>query len=219
MREIFGKQVYDSLREVVNPKHTAILVIDMQKDFCFPGGYFDKSGLEITAAQEILPNIIRLIDEGRKRGVKIVWIQNTTLKDGLSDSPGWLYQRAKVTTKGATFSEYTVEGTWGQEFVDGLHPQRGEPIIRKHRFSGFYDTDLDLILRSNGIEAVVIIGADTTGAIHSTAMDSCFHNYFTVTVSNCTFSPWGTAIHEGGLLSMGILMEIATSDDILEAWA
>ena len=63
MRKIFGKQVYDSLKEVVDPRHSAILVVDMQKDFCSSGGYFDKAGLNITGVKEILPDYIHSKDD------------------------------------------------------------------------------------------------------------------------------------------------------------
>lgn len=220
MKVIYGKQVYSTLKEVVAPKHTAILVIDMQKDYGSPGGYFDKAGIDITNAQKTLPNMIRLIDEGRKRGAKIVWIQNTTLRDGLSDSPAWLYMKAKAGLSKPV--PYTIEGDWGQEFAEGLVMKPDEPLIKKHRSSAFVNTDLDLILRSLLVESVVCTGTITGGCVMLTALNAMHYNYYTVVASDCVCAPasppW-SALGEPALDILRILTEVATSDEILKAWA
>ena len=220
MKVIYGKQVYSTLKEVVDPKHTAILVIDMQKDYCSPGGYFDKAGIDISNAQKTLPNMIRLIDEGRKCGAKVVWLQNTTLKDGLSDSPAWLYLKAKAGL--AKPVPYTLEGDWGQEFTEGLVRQPGEPLVKKHRSSAFVNTDLDLILRSLLVESVICIGTVTGGCVMVTALNAIHYNYYTVVASDCvcapTSAPWSD-LGEPALNILRIFTEVVPSDEILKVWA
>jgi len=220
MKVIYGKQVYSTLKEVVDPKHTAILVIDFQKDYCSPGGYFDKAGIDISNAQKVLPNMIRLIDEGRKRGVKIVWIQNTTLKNGVGESPAWLYLKAKAGL--AEPVPYTLEDDWGQEFVDGLVRQPGEPLVKKHRSSAFVNTDLDLILRSMLVDSVICIGTVTGGCVMMTALNANHYNYYTVVASDCVCSPAGSPwsdLGEPAVNIMRVLLEVVPSDEILKAWA
>lgn len=220
MKEIYGKQVYSTLKEVVNPRHTAILVIDMQKDYCSKGGYFDKAGIDLTNGQKTLPRVIKLVDEGRKNGVKIVWIQNTTLKDGLSDSPAWLYLKAKAGLSKPV--PYTLEGDWGQEFVEGLVMKPGEPLIKKHRSSAFVSTDLDLVLRSLLVESVICAGTVTGGCVMMTALNAMHHNYYTVVARDCVCAPaapaaWA-ALGEPALDIMKLLAEVTTSDEIFKAW-
>jgi len=220
MKVLYGKQVYSTLQEVVNPKHTAILVIDMQKDYCSPGGYFDKVGIDISNAQKILPNLIRLVDEGRKRGVKIVWIQNTTLKNGLSDSPAWLYLKAKAGLTEPT--PYTVEGEWGQQFAEGLVPQPGEPLVKKHRSNAFVNTDLELILRSLLVESVICTGTVTGACVMGTALNALYHNFYSVVASDCVCAPssppWSD-LGEPALNILKVLSEVVSSDEILKVWA
>jgi nicotinamidase-related amidase len=220
MKKIYGKQVYSTLKEVVDPRHTAILVIDMQKDYCSKGGYLDKAGIDLTNGQKTLPRVIKLVDEGRKNGVKIVWIQNTTLKDGLSDSPAWLYLKAKAGLSKPV--PYTLEGDWGQEFVEGLVMKPGEPLIKKHRSSAFVSTDLDLILRSLLVESVICAGTITGGCVMMTALNAMHYNYYTVVARDCVFAPaapaaWA-ALGEPALDIMKLLAEVTTSDEIFKAW-
>jgi nicotinamidase-related amidase len=220
MKEIYGKQVYSTLEEVVNPRHTAILVIDMQKDYCSKGGNFDKAGIDITNGQKTLPKVIKLVDEGRKNGVKIVWIQNTTLKDGLSDSPAWLYLKAKTGLDKPV--PYTLEGDWGQEFVEGLVMKPGEPLIKKHRSSAFVSTDLDLVLRSLSVESVICAGTVTGACVMMTALNAMHYNYYTVVPRDCVCAPaapaaWA-ALGEPALDIMKLLTEVTTSDEIFKAW-
>ena len=208
------------LREVVDPKHAAILVIDMQNDYCSPGGYFDKAGIDITNAQKTLPNVVRLIEEGRRLGAKVVWIQNTTLKEGLSDSPAWLYLKAKAGLSQPL--PYTVDGEWGQEFAESLVPKLSEPIVKKHRSSAFVNTDLDLILRSLLVESVICTGTITGACVMLTALNAMHYNYYSVIASDCVCAPasppWSD-LGEPALRILKVLAEVVTSDDILKAWA
>ena len=220
MKEISGKQVYSTLTEVVNPKHTAILVIDMQKDFCSKGGYFDKAGIDITNGQKTLPRMIRLVDAGRENGVKIVWIQNTTLRDGLSDSPAWLYLKVKAGLSKP--GPYTLDGDWGQELAEGLAMKPGEPLVQKHRSSAFVSTDLDLILRSLMVQSVICIGTVTGGCVMMTALNAMHYNYYTVVASDCVCAPaapavWA-ALGEPALDIMRLLAEVTTAEEIIKAW-
>ena len=216
MKTIFGKQVYESLREVIDPRHTAIVIVDMQKDYCSLDGYFDKAGHDLTAAQEAVPNLIRLIDEGRKRRVKIAWAQNTTLKNGLSDSPGWLYLKARLGLVKPV--PYTEEGTWGQEFVDGLEPQLGDLLVKKHRSGAFVSTDLDLILRSNGIESLIVTGTVSHGCVEATARGALDRGYYVVYARDAICSPW-SEMHEAALNYLPLISDVVSTDEIIKIWA
>ena len=221
MREIFGKHVYDSLEEIVNPKHTAILVVDMQNDFCSIGGFFEGVGLNIATGQEMLPNLVRLIDEGRKRGAEIISTQSTTLKDGLSDSASWLSGKVRVARVKAEASPqvYSEEGTWGEEFIEDMAPRTGEPVVKKHRSGGFVSTALDLILRANGIETVIITGTVSHSCVEDTARGALDHGYYVVLASDCVCSAFKAEMHEAALKYLPLICEVVPSDEILKTWA
>src|SRR4051795_5514295 len=85
--EIDGKQVFDTLDELVDPQHTALLVIDMQRDFCTPGGAFDQLGVDITMYPPMIPRLAHLIAGARAAGVPVFYVQMTVLPGRISDSP------------------------------------------------------------------------------------------------------------------------------------
>ncbi len=214
MKEMYGKKVYDTLGEIVNPRHTALIVIDVQNDFCSPEGQFNKGGLEISTLQKMVPNVIKFIGEARKAGIRVVFIQNTTLRNGLSDSPAWLHFKSKAS---GVAPEYTIEGTWGHRFCDGLNPRDDEPVIQKHRSSAFVNTNLDLVLRSNGIESIIITGCVTHGCVLATARHGAFLDYYVVVVKNCVDSN-SARLHEAALRIMESRLDVVTSEEILNEW-
>ncbi len=215
MREIMGKQIYDSLAEIVTPKHTAVLVVDMQNDFCKPGGHFDHHGYgaNLVEAQKMIPRLVRFLDEARKESVFIVFIQNSYLPNGLSESPAYLYNFWKIgLRKEGIDVTFCVEGTWGQEQIAELHPQRNEPVIKKHRASAFHNTCLDLVLKNKGIQSVIVTGAATRACVEKTAIDACFHDYYPVILSDCVSPPDDT-------LTTVSFYDVASFEDVLKEWA
>ena len=213
MREVNGKLVCESLAEVIDPHRTALLVVDVQNDYCAPGGALEREGGDISMTRAVVPNVIRMVDAARRHGVKVVWIQQTSLPGGASDSPAWIYMKRR----NGLHADRCVDGTWGQRFVDGLRPEGDEPVIKKHRSSGFVGTNLDLVLRSNRIESTVVIGVMTEGCVESTARDAAFSDYYVVLTSDCMASDV-LAWHEASLLTMGGRHDIVPGREIIQFW-
>ena len=215
MKEIAGKQVYDSLAEMVNPKHTAVIVVDMQNDFCSPDGNSAKVGKDISLLLEMVPALVNLVEEARRAGVLVVFIKNTTLRSGLSDSPSWLRLKTRA---GGLGPEYTIEGTWGQEFILDLPAQVGEPVVKKHRSSAFVNTDLNAILRCNGIESIIVTGCLTNACVLATALTGSYNDYYVIIPSDCVGS-FDLELHDTALKVMDRTLEVVSSQDILKEWA
>jgi nicotinamidase-related amidase len=213
MREVNGKLVCETLAEVVAPRRTALLVVDVQNDYCAPGGVLEREGGDISMTRAVVPNVIRTVDAARRHGVKVVWVQQTSLPGGASDSPAWIYMKRR----NGLHADRCVDGSWGQRFVDGLCPEGNEPIVKKHRSSGFVGTNLDLVLRSNRIETTVVIGVMTEGCVESTARDAAFYDYYVVLTSDCMASDVLTW-HEASLTTMGGRHDIVSSHEIRELW-
>ncbi|MGD9988294.1 cysteine hydrolase family protein [Pseudonocardia sp.] len=214
MQRIWGKDVFSSVAEIVRVEHTALLVVDMQNDFCAEDGYYGKLGKDLSAIQLAVRRMSVLVDAAREAGVLVVWIQQTLLPDARADSAAWLRRR----TQGTAPPEWTIDGSWGQEFVAPLVPRAGEPVVKKHRSSAFVGTHLDLILRSNGIASVVIGGAVTQGCVESTARDATFYDYYVVHASDCV----GTTdrhVHDASMLCQKGRYDFAPSTAIREFWA
>jgi nicotinamidase-related amidase len=87
MIEIEGKQVFTELEELVDPRHTALIVVDMQRDFCIPGGAFDELGIDISMYPPMVPRLVRLVEGARAAGVPILYIQMTQLPNRAIESP------------------------------------------------------------------------------------------------------------------------------------
>jgi nicotinamidase-related amidase len=213
VREIFGKQVCETLHEVLDPCRCALLPIDIQNDAMRREGKIAHSGKDIDGMLEILPRCAELMAEARRIGVPIIHIQVIDMPGGASDSPAWL--RAKGIIAGVT--DFFVDGTWGAEFCEECAPLPGELVVRKHRSSAFRGTNLDQILRSNGIETVVIIGEQTPGCVDATLRDSTYYDYYAVLVEDCV-AAFDLRLHEAALTIQRARHDVCTSDRVVEIW-
>jgi nicotinamidase-related amidase len=218
--EIEGKQVYTELAELVDPAHSALLVVDMQRDFCEAGGAFDELGVDISMYPPLIPRIARVIAGARAAGVHVIFIQMTVLPGRLSESPAQIRfnLRLHLTSHGEVEPlRYAADGSVGQEILPELAPCEGDLVVKKYRSSGFWGTNLDMLLRSNGIESVVVTGCTTEGCVESTARDALFNDYYVVIVEDCVASD-DPAQHEASLLLMRHRFDMASSQEVLRVW-
>ena len=163
-----------TVEEMADPRHAALVVVDMQNDFCHPRGLMARRGEDVSHNGAIVPVIARLVAAARAAGAMVVHVNG---QYGLaSGSPASLFgpDGPKVTM------EICLPGSWGARQLDELAPLPGEPVVVKHRLSAFVDTGLDLLLRSNGIRALVVVGTATQACIESTVRDARFRDYVVV---------------------------------------
>lgn len=222
---IEGREVFSTLEELVNPNYTALLVIDVQNDFCSPGGYFDNIGKDISMLQLAPSHIKSVLEAARRYGVFIIHIQNTCYPKHRAESGAWLRFRIRNLMKTATekteelaLQSITLEGTWGWQEVDEITPHPGEIIVKKHRSSAFIGTDLDMILRANGIKSVVSVGVITEGCVESTVRDAQFFDYYPVLLRDCVATD-KREMHEAALLVMSSRVDVVESSEVIEIWA
>jgi nicotinamidase-related amidase len=211
---IWGRPVRSERTELWEPAGTALVVVDVQNDFCHDDGYYGRIGKDLTEIKAAVPRVAALVDAARAAGVLVVWVQQTLLADAVSDSASWLRRR---TGAGDIPPEWTLEGSWGQQFIEPLHPQPGEPTVKKHRSSAFVSTDLDLILRSNEIESLLICGTVTQGCVESTARDATFFDYYVTLVTDCV-ATINHELHEHSLACQASRYDFGTSDEIAGFW-
>lgn len=213
MRQIGQTWVRDTLQELTAPGSTALVVVDLQNDFCHRDGHFARYGKDIAATEAMLPRCIALVRAAQAAGVPVVFIKQKTLPNGLSDSPAWL----RFKTRDGKSPEYTLVGSWGAELVDGLAPGPRDLVVEKLRPDAFHKTELDLVLRANGIESVVIIGTTTEGCVESTVRSASYHDYYVVVVSDCVASP-NPANHDGSMRLYAARYPLTTAAEITAAW-
>lgn len=144
-----------------------MLIVDMVKDFTDPEGlvYYPKN-------REILPKIGRVLEECRKRGVLIIFLQHCN-------------RRGKFDRKAAAMRPNCIEGSGGEQIDPLLPVMESDYVIKKRRYSGFFGTDLDLVLRENGVRNVIITGTKTNCCIRATVTDAFYLDYDPYVVSDC----------------------------------
>ncbi len=195
--------------DILAPRHTALVIIDMQKDFCAPGFGADRAGRNLGPTRSIIPGLQALLAVARAAGVLIVHVGFWTLPDHLSDGGPWLAQRRR-----ATFSSdrLALAGSEGAEFVPELSPLPGELVIHKHRYSAFKGTDLGLILDVKRIRSVVTTGVSTNACVESTLRDAFETGYYVAIPRDGTAS-WSHELYEATLANVthrfGLVTDIA----------
>jgi nicotinamidase-related amidase len=215
-----GKEVLSTLEELVDPSHTALLLIDMQVDFVDPHGLFGTLGIDLSMYDATRPRLAALLAAAREAEVLVVHVQNTALPGRRSDSPAQIRFNLRMheqARRDGTALRYTVPGTPGQEFVPELSPVDGEVVVPKYRSSGFWGTNLELVLRSNGIRTVVVGGCTTEGCVESTARDAMFTDHYVVIAEDCVASD-DKAQHDASMFLMRHRFDLAGSGDIAAVW-
>jgi ureidoacrylate peracid hydrolase len=173
-----------TLKEKVAPQHTALLVIDMQNDFCASGGLVSKDGRDLTAAQDMGKRLPGFIAAARKAGVLPVFIRCVYSADRNSYlSDVWLEQAARERKGGYTRIPVCAEGSWEGDWY-AVRPEKDDIVVSKHRYDAFQGTDLDLVLRSHGIRTVLLTGVVTNVCVETTARVAFVRDYYTVLVDD-----------------------------------
>jgi nicotinamidase-related amidase len=220
MITIEGKNVFTELEELVDPAYTALIMVDMQCDFIEPDGLFGALGIDLSMYTESRPRLAALLAAARRSGTRVIHVQNTALPGRLSDSPSYIrfnLRMHQAARRDGPPLRYSLPGTRGHAFAPEFTPLADELVVRKYRSSGFWGTNLDLLLRSNGIKTVVFGGCTTEGCVESTARDAMFNNYYVVIAEDCVASD-DRAQHAASLLLMRHRFDLATGDAIQQVW-
>src|SRR5260370_30103493 len=213
MITIEGKDVFTELAELVDPAHTALIMVDMQCDFIEPDGMFGTRGINLSMYARSRPRLTALLAAARATGTLILHLQNTALPGRMSDSPAYIRFNLRMHEKARRDGpplRYTVPGTPGHEFVEELVPLPSELVVRKYRSSAFWGTNMELLLRSNGIKTVVVGGCTTEGCVESTARDAMFSDHYVVIAADCVGSD-DKEQHDPSMLLMRHRFHMATS--------
>ncbi len=218
----------------IDPTKTAIIVVDMQNDFGSKGGMFDRAGIDISGIQRAVGPTARVLAAARRMGIKIVYLKMGYCSDlsdlGAPDAKNRVLhlQRLGVgqTIKAPNGKDYRIliRDTWGTDIVNELKPQAEDIVMYKHRFSGFYQTDLDLVLKKAGIKHLVVTGCTTSICVESTIRDAFFRDYLCVLLTDCTSEPIAhdapRSNHDATLLLMELMFGwVLTSEQFLNATA
>jgi nicotinamidase-related amidase len=165
--------VVPSLRDLVRPARAAVLIVDVQAHFA------DDDGV-VLGALDVIARLKRLAAEAKRVGVTRIYVRATESDE--TDTPVWISRHA---TKPERIGKYRKESP-GAQFHPDLTPSSGDVAIEKHRYSAFLGTDLDRVLRSRGIDTVVVTGIMSNVCVELTAADAFQRDYWTIVLSDCT---------------------------------
>jgi ureidoacrylate peracid hydrolase len=198
-----------TLEEWADPRHAAVIVVDMQKDFLLER----LGGLDPTHTDAMMPRLLRLLEAARKHGVQIIHVR--VEHPTWTNSAAWLGRKWK--DDGPT-REFCVPGTEGAEFMDGFEPRPGEIVVTKNRYSAFINTNLDLILRSLGIKTIIATGTATNNCVEATARDGHMLDYNLIFMSDGTAS-YDAALHESTLVNIrNHYGKVVSVDELIGCW-
>jgi len=171
---------------------TAVVVIDMQNAYASPGGYVDLAGFDISGAAATIDRIARVLDTARGAGLPIVYLQNgwdpDYIEAGGPGSPNHYKSNALKTMRARPdlHGRLLARGGWDYEIVDALAPQPGDIRVHKTRYSAFFNSQLDSVLRARGIRTIVFVGIATNVCVESTLRDAFHLEYFGVMLDDAT---------------------------------
>lgn len=170
----------------IDPTCTALLVIDMQKGFCDPESRMEKAGIGTENQRAIVPDLLRLIDLARERGMPVLFSQQIHYPEDVT-------RRRRRIPSHIDKQNWApcLRGTWEVDFVDeiadAIRPE--DFIVEKHRASVFFETTLDTKLRMLGIEQIVISGCNTDFCVETTIRDGYYRDMDVIVVRDCVAGP------------------------------
>jgi ureidoacrylate peracid hydrolase len=192
----------------ITPSQTALVVVDMQNAYASRGGYLDIAGFDIEGAAAVIEKIALAAESARAAGMPVIFFQNGWDSDyveaGGPGSPNWWKSNALKTMrdKPELQGQLLAKGTWDYALVDRLQPEPGDILIAKPRYSAFYNTQLDSLLRSRGVTTLAFCGIATNVCVESTLRDGFFLEYFGVLLEDATHQAGPAFLQEASVYNI-----------------
>ena len=192
----------------VDPATTAVIVIDMQNAYASPGGYLDLAGFDISGAAAVIRNIKGVLETARGAGMPVIYFQNGWDADyveaGGPGSPNFHKSNAlKIMRERPELQgKLLAKGGWDYELVDDLAPLSGDIVLSKTRYSGFFNSQLDSVLRTRGVRTLVFVGIATNVCVESTLRDGFFLEYFGVVLADATHQAGPEFVQQASLYNI-----------------
>jgi ureidoacrylate peracid hydrolase len=171
---------------------TAVIVVDMQNAYASKGGYIDKAGFDVSGADAAIAQTKTVLDAARAAGLTVIYFQNGWDKNyveaGGPGSPNWHKSNALKTMRRRPELAGTLlaKGSWDYAIVDALAPHPTDIVIAKTRYSGFFNTNVDSVLRARGIRNLVFTGVATNVCVESSLRDAFHLEYFPIMLDDAT---------------------------------
>ena len=202
----------------IDTARTAVIVVDMQNDFGAQGGLFDNAGVDISMIQTAVGPTAHVLAAARQSGMQIIYLKMAFRADlsdlGAADAPNRMRHvqfgvGESMRAPNGTEGRFLIRDTWNTDIVAELAPQADDIVVYKHRYSGFYQTDMDTILNQLGVKYLIVTGCTTSVCVESTVRDAMFRDYSCVLLADCMGEPIGHGLsrsnHDASLLAIQML--------------
>lgn len=180
---------------LIDLNKTALIIIDMQNDFCHPEGWIGGMGIDTAPACSLADPVNQVTSILREKDVPVIWLNWGTRPDKLNLSPGTQHPfnrngmgpglSGELKGEGRSYN-VLQKGSWGAEIISDLLQDSSDIYVDKHRISGFWDTPLNSILRNMGVMTLLFAGVNADHCVLGTLMDANFHGYDTILLEDCT---------------------------------
>jgi nicotinamidase-related amidase len=206
----------------IDKASTALVIIDMQRDFLEPGGFGEALGNDVTRLSAIVPACRALLEAARASGLTVIHTREGHRPD-MTDAPRAKVERGapsmRIGDRGP-MGRILIRGEAGHGIIPELAPAAGEPVLDKPGKGAFYQTDLDLMLRNRRIDALIVCGVTTEVCVHTTVREANDRGFRSIVVGDCCAS-YFPEFHEVGLRMIaaqgGILGWVASSGAVIAA--
>ena len=210
---------------VIDANKAALLIVDMQNDFCTEGGWMHSQGIDISPNRKPIGPLKTLVANFREQELPVVWVNWGVRKDLLNISPSLQHAHNLRGESGGlarpvpgTRSEVIAAGSWGARVVDEINPGDLDCQITKHRFSAFWDTETDSVLRNLGIRTLLIGGVNMDQCVMTTLEDANFLGYDTILIEDASATTSPDYCVQAVLYNVKLLFGFVTrSPDIVAA--
>jgi ureidoacrylate peracid hydrolase len=176
----------------LNPAETAMIIVDMQNAYASPGGYLDIAGFDIAGCEKVIARAAVAAEAARRAGIQVIYFQNgwdpEYKEAGTPASPNWHKSNALKTMRKRPELAGTLlaKGGWDYALVEALAPKPGDLVVPKPRYSGFFNTNIDSLLRARGIRNIVFTGVATNVCVESSLRDAFHLEYFGIVLEDAT---------------------------------
>jgi nicotinamidase-related amidase len=175
---------------VFQPEHVALVVIDMQRDFVDPGGFGEALGNDVSLLRKAIAPTARVLEAARKAGILVIHTREGHRPDLTDLAPA---KKARGRLKNGIgdpgpMGRILVQGEYGHDIIDELKPVAGEPVVDKPGKGAFYATDLDTILRTRGIQQLIVCGVTTEVCVNTTVREANDRGYDCLVLADCVAS-------------------------------
>jgi ureidoacrylate peracid hydrolase len=202
----------DAVAQIAAIHDSAVVVIDVQNDFCSAGGAFERQGRNLEGIRCMLPTLSAFLDAARQLGVRILFVQHEHRPEQLTP---FMRTRERLLFGGEGFP---LPGTWGAELCREITPRPGEPIVAKYWYNAFSSPRFEQWLTEHNVRTLIFTGVLTNVCVETTLRNADTRDYHAMVVSDCVASD-SAELHRATLANVsGYFGWVSTSRELLDLW-